>query len=318
MTKIKILGLIIIGLIGALVYMFDYTMHQNKISNNLQQAIDEQKSYTQEISKDVFYIYKNNSASTNNIDKNIKNFINKIKNKDEVLAPIDSIEIRQQSEVIIKLWEKFYKQVQDFKQLNSVTSAYSSIILQQIVKDIYHTNLNMVVEFDKLEKIHEAQTIDKITKYKFFEYSFLVVLMFLLLYMFTQVKEIISFIQKFSSTSKKIISTSSIRDIEPITTSQSSLELKEVSDNFNILVQKIDDSIEHASASIQISCEALDSVEDEIENFLELIDEMNDDAIDKELTKKEDVLIHSLEELTSSAQKLKNLKKDFLTLVKLS
>jgi len=310
MTKIKILGLIIILMIGSLVYLFSYTMQEHKKSVELQKVLNKQKSYTQEISKDVFYIYKNNSQSMDNIYENIKRFSLKI--------PTDSMDAKKQTEVILALWDKFKSQVDDFKKLNSIVTAYSSIILQQIVKDIYHTNLDLVVEFDKLEKIHENKNIQKLKKYTYLEYFFSISLAFLLLYMFTQVQAIIEFIQKFSSTSRKIISNSSIRGLHKIESTSNSQELQEVTDNYNVLVNKIDESIKYASISIENSSDALDTVEKDIEDFLGLLDEMHeDDEIDKELTKKEDVLIHSLEELTTSALKLKNLKKDFLTLVKL-
>jgi hypothetical protein len=316
MAKIKILGLIILVLISALVYLFEYTIHQNSLNSNLERIINEQKSYTQEISKDVFYIYTNNSTSTKNIDKNIKMFLQKLKRKDEILAPVNSVEVRKQTEVIVKKWNKFYKQVTDFKKLNNVTSIYSSIILEKIVKDIYLTNLDLVVEFALLQKIHKNQSIEKLNKYQFLEYFFSILLAFLLLYMFTQVKELISFIQKFSLLSKKIISNSSIRGLKTIESKKSSADIQEVTNNYNKLVQKIDNSINLATSSIEKSYTALDIVESDIEDFLELIDEMNNNGTGKELAKKEDVLIHSLEELSRSAQNLKNLKNDFLTLVK--
>jgi hypothetical protein len=56
-------------------------------------------------------------------------------------------------------------------------------------------------------------------------------------------------------------------------------------------------------------------VENNIEDLLELLSLMDDGNIDKELTKKEDTLIQSLEELTSCAQKLQNLKVDLDNLI---
>ncbi|WP_039920232.1 hypothetical protein, partial [Sulfurimonas gotlandica] len=57
-------------------------------------------------------------------------------------------------------------------------------------------------------------------------------------------------------------------------------------------------------------------VENNIEDLLELLYVMdNNEGIDKELTKKEDALIQSLEELTSSTLKLENLKADLDNLI---
>ncbi|WP_040766580.1 hypothetical protein [Sulfurimonas gotlandica] len=122
--------------------------------------------------------------------------------------------------------------------------------------------------------------------------------------------------QKFIHTSKKIITNSSIKDLEPIKINNNSSELLEASNNFNYLVEKINNSIYNSAKSIEHSYKSLELVENNIEDLLELLYVMdNNEGIDKELTKKEDALIQSLEELTSSTLKLENLKADLDNLI---
>ncbi|MGB5964461.1 MAG: hypothetical protein WBG65_02895, partial [Sulfurimonadaceae bacterium] len=126
-----------------------------------------------------------------------------------------------------------------------------------------------------------------------------------------QLQNVIAFIQKFLKTSKSIITNSSIKALKPIEVTNKSADIAEATNNFNFLVHKINDSIYYASNAIEHSYQSLEEVEKSIEDLLELLSIMEEDSeIDKELTKKEDALIHSFEELANSAQKLKELKSD--------
>jgi len=320
MTKIKIVGALIFTLSIILAILFNYVSEQNKISNTLLNTINQQKSFTQEISKNIFYIYKNNTASRTQLDDSIKNFLSNMNSRDNKLDKINSIAIKKQSNKILILWNNFYLEVQNFRDLSKTTTAYSSIILEKLVNKIYTINLNLVVEFDKLINIHQKELQNKITIYKNIEYALFFLLVILLIYLFTQLKEILSFIQKFLITSKQIISNSTIKDLEPIKSdlSSSNASLSDATDNFNFLVNKINDSVKYSSKSIEHSYRSLELVEKNIEDLLELLYTMEDNKeIDKNLTKKEDTIIHSLEELTTSSQHLKELKIDLDNLISL-
>mgnify|MGYP000271024511 FL=1 len=80
-------------------------------------------------------------------------------------------------------------------------------------------------------------------------------------------------------------------------------------------MEKINNSVENSSNSIEHSVSSLKILEQHIEKLVELIYTMNDDSADKELTKKEDAIIHSLEELSSTARGLKTLKDDLDNLI---
>ena len=316
MTKIKIIGIFIFIISISLAFLSSYISHQNKLNITLLDTINEQKAFTQEISKNIFYIYQNKDASTTQLDDSIKKFISNLNNKEQILKPIDSASIKNKSEEIILLWNKFYLYVQNFRDHNKAISAYSSILLKQVVKNIYNTNLKLVVEFNELIKMHQIYFEDTIDTYKHIQYLLFSILFLLLLYLFTQLKSVISFIQKFLHTSKSIITNSSIKDIKPIEVPNNSSEILEATNNFNFLIDKINSSIEYSSNSIKHSYKSLELVEKSVEDLVELLYTMeNDKEIDKELTKKEDAIIQSLEELTNSTLNLQNLQIDLDNLI---
>lgn len=316
MTKIKVAGLLIFILSIALAFLSSYISNENRINNNILDTINAQKGFTQEISKNIFYIYRNNNASSQQLDDSIRKFINNLNNKDEILKNINSESIKKESDKIVILWNQFYLYVQNFRDQRKTVSAYSSILLEQVVNDIYNTNIKLVVEFNKLIKMHNQYFEKTLNSYKNLQYTLFLILALLLIYLFSQIKNVISFMQKFIQTSKDIITNSSIKGLQPISINNNSSELLEATNNFNFLVDKINNSIRNSSQSIEHSFISLQYLESDIENLLELLCIMDDsESIDKELTKKEDTLIQSLEELTSSTIKLENLKSDLDNLV---
>ena len=316
MTKIKIVGALIFVLSIILAILSGYISNQTKISTNLLNNINTQKEFTQEISKTIFYIYKNQDSNHKELNNYIKKFANHMNNQEKNFTEISNSEFKKQNKKIIKLWNEFYLYVQHFRDQSKITTTYSNIILQKIVNDIYNKNLALVIELDNLIKIHKSYLNNKIDTYKNIQYALFFLLVLLLIYLFTQIKVIISFIQKFLSTSEKIITTSSIKDLKQIEINNSSADIQEATDNFNQLVSNINTSIKSSGSSIEHSCKSLELVEKNIEDLLELLSVMEENnSIDKDLTKKEDALIQSLEELTTSAQNLKNLKIDLDNLI---
>ena len=316
MTKIKIVGIFIFILSIALGLLSSYISNENKTNTYILDTINAQKAFTQEISKNIFYIYKNNNASSSQLDDSIKRFLHNFDNKNKIPKSIDSAAIKNKNDEIVILWNKFYLKVQNFRDKSKTISTYSTIILEQIVNDIYKANIELVVEFNKLIEMHQVYFKDTLNTYRSLQYTLFFVLVMLLIYLFTQLQSVILFIQKFTHTSKNIITNSTIKELEPIKVNNNSSELLEASNNFNFLVDKINSSIKYSSDSIEHSYKSLEHIESNIEDFLELLSAMDDnEAIDKELTKKEDAIIQSLEELTSSTLKLQNLKDDLDNLI---
>jgi len=316
MNKIKIISALIFVLSVILALYSKHIAEENDASLTLLKAINEQKAFTQEISKNIFYIYNNKHASTQQLDASIKSFVANVNKKEEILEDLDNADIRDQIQKIIVLWNRFYLLVQKFRDVSQVHNGYTNIILQKLVNQIYNANLDLIVAFDRLITMHKQYFDKSKKKNRIIQITLFVTLLLLLVYLFTQLKGLLGFIQKFLKTSKSIIKKSTVKGVQPIETEGNVQDVSEAANDFNFLVQNINESITYAEKSIQGSVDALEDVEEKIENLIELIAAMQtSENIDKELLKKEDVLIETLDELSLSSNKLKSLKKDISSLI---
>ena len=306
MKKIKIVGALIFILSITLALLFIHTSKEIANHNSIVNTINEQKDFTQEISKNIFYIYKNQSNSTQTLDDSIKKFLQNMKSREHY---------SQNSTQIIKLWNTFYLHVQHFRDQIKNKSIYSNILIEKSIKNIYNTNLELIIEFDNIITTKQKNFNNRQNIYKIVQYMLFGILVLLLLYVFTQIKIIMTFVQKFLSTSKSIIKNSSIRELKPIEVDNAISDISQAKNNFNTLVEEINSSISYASDSIEHSCKSIEIVEQNIEVLVKLIYAMNETARDKELRKKEDAVIQSLEELSTATRKLKNLKDDLDNLI---
>jgi hypothetical protein len=316
MTKIKIVGGFVFILSLLLIIISSYISKQNKINSNIIDTISEQKAYTQEISKNIFYIYNNKNCSTKNINIAINGFLENLKHKDETLKVIPSILIKNQSEKIIDLWNQFYIDVQKFIVQKEASTAYTNILLEKLVNNIYKKNQILITEFNNLKKIHQIYFDNILNTYKNIQYILFTLLILLLIYLFSQVKLIISFIQEFTKRSEKVIKNSSIRDIKPIKEDIKNKDINEATNNFNLLVDKLNNSIKFSHNSIEQTTNSLKEIENNIEQFLEILS-LNNQEIDIDLMKKEDAVIQSLDELMRASTKLNNLKSDLNKIINL-
>lgn len=309
MKKIKFLGAVIFVLSLLLALIFTHTHTRSLEHKKNIDILGKQKDFTQEISKNIFYIYQSKGYGDDELNSVVKLFIDNMNSQD------DSVEVNKK---IVHLWNKFYLLVQTFRDDIKSNSPYSTITLQKHVKDIYDTNQELIVEFDKLIKSKQDTYAKEQNIFKTIQYLLFVVLVMLLIYLFFQLRGVIEFIQRFINSSKKIIKNSSIKDLKPIEIEQKNIEIKEAQENFNILVSNIDNSIKNYSKSVEYSNELLVTLERDMEELMEFIYEMNESKRDKELIEKEDIVIQSFEELSGCVKKLNNLKNDLqaLTLVR--
>jgi len=141
MNKIKIIAIFIIMLLGGLLFISSSISTKNKQINNFKDLVNIQKFTTQNIAKEILYIYKNKNKNRINLNKNINLFLDNINNID--------------SELIKQTNERFYKKVLDFQKQIENKTPYSNIILDKIVQEIYLSNLNINKVYDKI--INEKQ-----------------------------------------------------------------------------------------------------------------------------------------------------------------
>lgn len=300
MFKIKVVGVLIFVLSIILALLFNTISEQNRLNTAFMSMINEQKSYTQEISKSILYLYKNRGSSTEQLESHIEKFLANMAHKNE-----DS----PQHEVLVEMWNEFYAVVQKFLEARDLSTAYSSITIDALVNDIYKKNHKLIVEFNTFIDNKQKQYDERIERYKNAEYILYFVMLLLLIYLFTQVREIIAFIQNFTSTSKAIIKKSTIKDLKPMQVCQNAEALKEAAENFNHLVEKIDKAIVYSQESIAHTTAALEEVEQKIEDLMTLISHMQEEESNA-LYQKEDAVIDSLETLMNLTDQLKDLQKD--------
>jgi len=304
MNRIKVVGSLVFSLSIILAFLSTSIAKENRKNSNSLSFIHEQKAFIQEISKSIFYIYKNGNNSPQTLDKVIKKYIENVK--------INEAEFTQ-SRIIATLWNIFYIDVQKFRKQEQITTGYNSVITAKLVNRIYHNNVLLVNEFDRLIEMKENEYHGRIEGHKQIEYILFFILIGLLIYLFTQVRVVIDFIQKFSKTSKNIIENSTIQGLKPMEEIEQK-ELKEAIANYNYLVEKINSSIDYSSESMEQTTTSLEEVAKNIEDFMELLSTMQDEASEA-LFEKEDAVIDSLESLMCLRKKLKNLQSDLESLI---
>ena len=118
MKKIKIVGFMIFLLSIILAVISQNINKQNNIKANVLKDITHQKEFTQDISKNIFYIHKNRDNNTVHLDHLTKQFLENMRVRDHTLFEIESSFIKQLDNKIIVLWNKFYSDVQKFKDQN--------------------------------------------------------------------------------------------------------------------------------------------------------------------------------------------------------
>jgi len=302
MNKIKTIGILVLLLSVVLALFSNHISKENRADLTDLTVLNEQKAFTQEISKSIFYSYRNNTNISEMLNKTTAKFIAK-----------NSARLSTEPQ-ILERWNSFYADVTKFRKTEEVKTAYSTIVTEKLVNRIYHNNVMLVNELNKLIERKKQASSHNIEVYKKVQYLLFFVLILLLIYLFTEVHLIIEFIQKFTKTSKKIIENSTIQGLEPIAFEVKERDLKEATANYNQLVEKIDSSISHTTQSMEQTNKSLEEVAQNIENFMELLSSMQENESER-LFEKEDAVIDSLETIMALRKKLKYLQKDLNTLI---
>ncbi len=258
MNKIKISGVLILLLSIALVFVSKTISDHTKINNNLLETINIKKAFTQEISKNIFYIYKNKNRTTKQLNGSIKAFLKNINNKDVELEVITSPKIKLQSKKILILWNKFYLDVQKFRDNTITITPYAKIIVEDIVKDIYVDNLNLITQFDILISLHTKYFNEEHSSHKLIQYilffMLLLVLIYFLLYV-SRTKNNLDLLMKRID--------NSIKSIDEIDNSaEDILENIELSKDEDIIIEALDE--------LMISSNKLKKLKIDLENLNKL------------------------------------------------
>jgi len=302
MKKIKIVGFLIVILSIGLLLLFNYISQEEQRFSEKMSQINTQKSYTQEIAKSIFFTHRYKKSFPKSIDKNMYNFLSNLQLKEK------------KNQTISTLSHDFFELINQFKYVYTGNVPYNIIILEKLVNDIYKKNMELVTEFNKYTNSIKREYTARIKQYRTIQYILFVLLIIFLIYIFTQIDEIIRFIQQFTKTSDRIIEHASIKGLEPMDLSSRNIDLDIATENFNTLVSNIDASIKVATDSTAYTIKSLEMVESNIELLVSLLHKMQTND-KEEMYKKEDVVIESLETLMELTQYLKDLKKDLEKLI---
>jgi hypothetical protein len=300
MNRIKVVGGLVFILSVMLALLAGYIAEHNREQSDTLTFINEQKAFTQEISKSIFYAYRNGDNSSKVLDETVKKYLESAKRSESEFT---------QNRFIMTLWNIFYADVQKFRDIQKTPTGYNSVVTSKLVNRIYHNNVLLINQFNKLIEQKQLAYHQSMDGYKRVEYLLFAILIGLLLYLFTQLHLVMAFIQKFSRTSKRILENSTIQGLKPIELEGHDTLIYEAKANYNALVKKIDNSIENAGQSMEQTTTSLEEVARNIEDFMELLSTMQEDESEA-LFEREDAVIDSLEAIMRLRKKLKHLQRD--------
>ena len=177
-TKIKFIGILFIVLMTSIIVTTMYLNEKNKKDASIINIAGKQRMLTQNISKNIFYLYQNNHASYSELDSATIEFIynlNSLKDGNSLIgipkSPTEEIE-KQISKVEI-LWNNFHKNINGFKDLIQRNDKSNDADLKNIVNSVYSTNTILLSEVDNLVSMYTNYTEQKSDYLRFINTSLL-------------------------------------------------------------------------------------------------------------------------------------------------
>lgn len=314
-TKIRFIGILFIVLTTSIIATTIYLNEKNKKDALIINVAGKQRMLTQNISKNIFYLYHNNNDSYSELESSTIEFIynlNSLKDGNTLIgipkAPTDEI-AKQLSKVEI-LWNNFHKNIDEFKFLIQNNDKNNEAILKNIVNSVYSTNTILLTEVDNLVSMYTTYTEQKSDYLRYIQYLFALIIIFLIIYSFSQLKSMEENAKRFFEESKKIMQNDNNEPLVPIKI-EAEKEIVEATDTINCFIDKINSAMTYSANAIEHSKNASIKLEEITDEFDKIIDELTNSAdISKQLNKSEDIVIQSQENLMNSTKKLQELKNE--------
>ncbi|MDD3054681.1 MAG: type IV pili methyl-accepting chemotaxis transducer N-terminal domain-containing protein [Aliarcobacter sp.] len=314
-TKIKLIGIFFIILMTSIIITTIYLNEKNKKDAQVINIAGKQRMLTQKISKNIFYIYHNNNLSYDELDNATIEFIhnlNSLKYGNDQLgiykAPTDRIE-KQISKVEI-LWNNFYLSINEFKKILDSKDYTTEQKFKNSINSINTINTILLKEVDILVSMYTAHMEEKSDYLKTIQYIFGLIILFLILYSFNQLKTMEENVKRFFELSKKIVQNPTNKPLEPIQI-EAEKEIVEATDTINCFIDKINSAMIYSANAVEQSKNASIKLEEITDEFDVIINELTNSAeISAQLNKSEDIVIQTQEELISSTKKLQELKNE--------
>ena len=312
-TKIKIIGILFALLMTSIIATTIYLNNKNEKDAMIINIAGKQRMLTQNISKNIFYLYSNPKSSQNELDSSIEEFIYNLEslkggNSLSKLKESPNIQIDRQMLQIEYLWSIFYQNIVKFKEL--IHNNTNQKELQNIVNIIYETNPELLYEVDALVSLHTINSEQKIRFLKNSQYFFAILILFLIIYSFLELKTMEKNALRFLEESKKVMEQNFEEPLKPLKI-EAEGELIEASNIFNRFLNKINSAIIDSNSALEQSKNASYKLEEISNEFDEIINEIqNKSEISKQLNKSEDIAIQTQEQLLHSSKRLNELKNE--------
>ena len=312
-TKIKVIGILFALLMTSIIATTIYLNNKNEKDAMIINIAGKQRMLTQNISKNIFYLYSNPKSSQNELDTSIEEFIYNLEslkggNSLGKLKESPNIQIDRQMLQIEYLWSIFYQNIVKFKELIQNNSNKQE--LQNIVNIIYETNPELLYEVDALVSLHTINSEQKIRFLKNSQYFFAILILFLIIYSFLELKTMEKNALRFLEESKKVMEQNFEEPLKPLKI-EAEGELVEASNIFNRFLNKINSAIIDSNSALEQSKNASYKLEEISNEFDEIINEIqNKSEISKQLNRSEDIAIQTQEQLLHSSKRLNELKNE--------
>ncbi|MFY9070120.1 type IV pili methyl-accepting chemotaxis transducer N-terminal domain-containing protein [Aliarcobacter butzleri] len=319
-TKIKLIGFLFIVLMISIITTTIYLNDKNKKDALTINIVGKQRMLTQNITKNIFYLYQHKNASMTELDNSTTEFIYNLNTliQGNKLSKIQEAPTRQIANQLVKvdiLWKSFHENIVKFKELLQKNDKDSLQLLDNVVNSIYLTNSTLLNEVDNLVSIYTIYSEEKLNNLQYIQYLFAFLILLLMIYSFIQLRTMEDNVKKFLEESEKIVKQSFDEPLTPIKL-EGENEIIEMSRNINCFVDKINSVMSYSTNAIEQSKNAslkLDELNAEFDNILDEL--TNSPDIAKQLNKSEDIFIQSQEHLINSTRRLQDLKKELENIV---
>ncbi len=314
-TKIKFIGILFIILMTSIIVTTIYLNEKNKKDALIINIAGKQRMLTQNISKNIFYLYNNKNTSFLELDSSTIEFIynlNSLKKGNSLtgITKAPTSEIEKQLLKVEALWTIFNKNISDFKEVVQKKESSNEVILENIVDAIHTTNSILLFEVDTLVSMYTIYMETKSDYLRYIQYIFALIIIFLMIYSFSQLKTMEENARKFFEESKRIMENDSNELLVPIKI-EAEKEIIEATDTINCFIDKINSAMTYSANAIEQSKNASIKLEEITDEFDKVIDELTNSAdFSKQLNKSEDIVIQSQENLMNSTKKLQELKNE--------
>jgi nitrate/nitrite-specific signal transduction histidine kinase len=314
-TKIKLIGILFLILMVSIITTTIYLNDKSRKDAMVINIAGKQRMLTQNISKNIFYLYQNQNSSFLELENSTIEFIynlNSLKDGNEIIGikKAPTYEILNQISKVEVLWNTFYQNINKFKELIDNKNINSEINLKEIVNNIHLQNTILLEEVDNLVSLYTLYSEQKSNYLRYAQYFFALIIILLFIYSFSQLKAMEENAKRFLEESKRIIEEEGDGLLIPIKIDAEN-EIIEATDTINRFIEKINSAMTYSTNAVEQSKNASLKLEEISDEFDKIISELANPAdISKQLNKSEDIVIQSQEDLINSTKKLQELKNE--------